>query len=100
LVSVQRAYDLMNIGDDCISAERFEDALLAYRGAAQLVPDIEELPFWQAVTMAEIGRLEEALPIFHHVFETNPVWRTMVQRLPPSGLLRDDPEMMGRILAA
>jgi hypothetical protein len=44
--------------------------------------------------------VEEALPIFRRVFLANPNWKVIVQRLPASGMLRDDPEMMQRILAA
>jgi hypothetical protein len=65
-----------------------------------MAPEIEELPFWQAVTLADLGRLDEALPIFQGVFARNPDWATLVSRLPQAGLLRDDPEMMRRILAS
>jgi hypothetical protein len=63
-------------------------------------PEIDEFPFWHAVTLADLGRVEEALPIFQKVFLANPNWKVIVQRLPASGMLRDDPEMMQRILAA
>ena len=98
LVALHRAYDHMNRGDDLLGVGRTEDALAEYRAAAQLAPQIEELPFWQAVTLADLGREDEALPIFRQVFATNADWATLVQRLPAAGLLREDPEMMGRIL--
>jgi uncharacterized Ntn-hydrolase superfamily protein len=98
LVNVHRAYELMNLGDERLGSGRVEEALAAYKGAARLAPDIDELPFWEAVTLAEINRLEEALPVFSKVFASNPDWAVLVQRLPAAGLLRDDPEMMRRIL--
>jgi hypothetical protein len=63
-----------------------------------MAPHIEELPFWHAVTLADLGRVDEALPIFRHVFAVNADWAALVQRLPAAGLLRDDHEMMDRIL--
>lgn len=98
LLTLHRAYDHMNRGDDLLGAGRVEQALEAYQTAATMAPHISELPFWQAVTLADLGRVEEALPIFRQVFHENPDWRTLVQRLPEAGLLRDDPDMMERIV--
>ena len=67
--------------------------------AAALAAHIDEIPFWQAVTLADIGKLDEALPIFKQVFKGNPHWADLVERLPASELLRDDAEMMQRILS-
>jgi uncharacterized Ntn-hydrolase superfamily protein len=98
LVQVHRAYELMNTGDGHLADGRVEDALEAYKGAARLAPNMDELPFWEAVTMADIGRIDEALPLFRLVFAMNPDWAVLVQRLPASGLLKDDPDLMRRIL--
>ena len=97
LVQLHRAYAFMNEGDERLGAGQVEEALEAYRTAAALAPHIEELPFWHAVTLADLGRLEEAIPIFRRVFEANPAWATLLERLPAAGLLREDPEMMRRI---
>jgi uncharacterized Ntn-hydrolase superfamily protein len=98
LVTLHRAYEHMNRGDDLLGSGRVQDALEEYRIAAQMAPQIEELPFWHAVTLADLGRVDEALPIFRQVFAVNADWATLVQRLPAAGLLRDDAEMMRRIL--
>ncbi len=99
LLTLHRAYEHMNHGDALLGSGEVEQALEAYRTAAAMAPQVKELPFWQAVTLADLGRLEEALPIFREVFSENTDWCTLIQRLPESGLLRDDPEMMERILA-
>ena len=99
LVHVHRAYQHMNRGDDRLGEGETEKALEEYRAAALMVPEIEELPFWQAVTLADLGRMGEALPIFEQVFRVNPAWADLLERLPPVGLLKDDPEMMQQILA-
>jgi uncharacterized Ntn-hydrolase superfamily protein len=98
LVTLHRAYEHMNRGDDLLGADRVADALVEYRTAAQMAPEIEELPFWHAVTLADLGRVDEALPIFRQVFAVNADWATLVQRLPAAGLLRNDPDMMDRIV--
>ena len=99
LVNVQRAYQRMNRGDELLGARKVEEALREYRAAAEMVPELDELPFWHAVTLADLGRVDEALPIFRDVFARNADWATLVARLPQAGLLRDDPEMMRHILA-
>ncbi len=93
------AYEYMNLGDERLGAGQVDEAFQAYQTAARMAPHIDELPFWQAVTLADTGRLEESLPIFKQVFASNPNWAVLVQRLPTCGLLRDDPEMMRRILS-
>jgi len=99
LVGLHRAYQRMNRGDELLGAGRTEDALQEYRAAAEMVPEIEELPFWHAVTLADLGRVEEALPIFREVFAKNADWAKLLKRLPQVGMLRDDPQMMERIMA-
>ncbi|MBC7262529.1 MAG: Zn-dependent protease, partial [Chloroflexi bacterium] len=65
---------------------------------AQMAPHIAELPFWHAVTLADLGRLDEALPIFREVFARDPNLVLLLQRLPASGLLRADAQTIARIL--
>ncbi|MCK4314240.1 MAG: Zn-dependent protease, partial [Anaerolineae bacterium] len=99
LVGLHRAYQHMNRGDELLGAGEVEAALHEYRTAAGMAPEIEELPFWHAVTLADLDRVDEALPIFRDVFARNADWATLLPRLPKAGLLRDDTEMMRRILA-
>lgn len=100
LLTLQRAYDLMNEGDEHLGKGEMADALREYAAAAELAPHIAEIPFWHAVALADRGHMEEALPIFQEVFSRNPNLALLAQRLPDAGLLRDDPEMMEQIVAA
>jgi uncharacterized Ntn-hydrolase superfamily protein len=100
LVVLQRAYEHMNRGDDFLGQGCVQEALQEYRTAAGMAPQIPELPFWQAVTLADLGRTDEALPIFRDVFRRDPNLSILVQRLPSAGLLREDRQMMERILSA
>ena len=99
LLDIQDAYDLMNAGDDHLSKNKNEAARNRYEQASKLAPDIDELPFWQAVTLADTGKVDEALPIFEQIFKKNGNWALPVQRLPASGLLTNDPQVMHKILS-
>jgi uncharacterized Ntn-hydrolase superfamily protein len=100
LLTVARAYRLMNEGDEHMTNGDVDQASAAYSGAAKLIPDNHETIFWHAVTLASGGREEEAMPLFAEAFERWPLWRDLVQRLPASGLLPDDPDLIRRIVAA
>jgi uncharacterized Ntn-hydrolase superfamily protein len=99
LIQVHKAYDQMNEGDRLISEGKTEEAFEAYNAAALMAPDMDELPFWQATTMADLGKLDQALPIFKKVFAKNHNWALLLQRLPKAGLFSSDPELMKKILA-
>jgi len=98
LVQIHRAYELMNLGDEYLGKEETEKALEAYAGAAKLAPEMGEIPFWHAVTLADMGRLEEALPIFKELFTVNPNWARLLQRLPAAGMIHADQQTIQRIL--
>jgi uncharacterized Ntn-hydrolase superfamily protein len=98
LMRLQRAYTHASQGDDLAAAGKLQEALAEYAEAARLAPEVLELPYWQAVTLAGSGHLEEALPIFRRVFEAEPRWAELTPRLPAAGLLSDDRDLMRRIL--
>jgi uncharacterized Ntn-hydrolase superfamily protein len=100
LLTLHRAYEAMNLGDEAFASGEVEVALAHYTRGAELAPEIAELPFWKAVTLVMAGREKEALPLFAEVFAREERWRRLVPRLPGSGLLPDDPEVLKRILAA
>jgi uncharacterized Ntn-hydrolase superfamily protein len=98
LVTVARAYNYMNQGDEFMTRGEVERAVEAYGAAEALTPDNHEMVFWHAATLAGVGRLDEALPLFKRAFEMWPQWRTLVPRLPASGLLPDDAQLIERIV--
>jgi uncharacterized Ntn-hydrolase superfamily protein len=99
LVRLQRAYLHMNAGDQAMERDDFAEASRQYAAARALAPEIVEIPFWHAVTLAASGQVEEALPIFRDVFARAPVWADLVPRLVPPGLLPDDRQLLERIAA-
>jgi uncharacterized Ntn-hydrolase superfamily protein len=98
LVNLHRAYQRENKGDEYLGEGNLDDALREYTAAAALAPDNLELLFWQAVSLINVGRESEALPLFKKVFEADHNWAVLVPRLPGSGLLKVDEDTLERIL--
>jgi uncharacterized Ntn-hydrolase superfamily protein len=99
LLRLQRAYGHANRGDELMTEKKVDEALVEYAAASKLAPEIVELPFWHAVTLASIGREAEAAPIFRAVFAKEPLWLEMLDRLPAAGLFPNDPALLARIRA-
>lgn len=101
LVNLSRAYAHMNAGDDAMTRNDIPGALREYARAAEMSPDSltnGEMPFWHAVTLVGINRVEEALPLFRRAFAQDPNWRELVKRLPAAGQLPADPALIRRIV--
>lgn len=98
LVQLRRAYQLMDKSDELMTSGDFEAASRAAAEGMGLAPDVVELRFWAALGMFQAGREDEALSLFRQVFEKEPIWAKLVPRLVQSGLLRDDPEAVKRII--
>lgn len=99
LLTLARAYNLMNEGDALMTRNEIDAAVEAYSAAEAIVPDSHEMIFWHAATLAGAGRVDESLPLFEKAFAMWPKWRELVTRLPASGLLPNDPELMAKILS-
>ena len=99
LVTLARAYTLMNEGDLAVEKKDDAGALKAYSAAQALVPGNAEMTYWTAVSLVGMGRVDEALPLFRKVFAVDRSWAEMTPRLPKAGLLPDDPALIARIVA-
>lgn len=108
LVALQRAYNHMNAGDLATEKGDKEGALREYSAAekiASTTPDVpasrlNEMRYWHAVALVNMGRVPEALPIFKQVFTADKNWAIMTPRLPKVGQLPDDPKVLAQIMAA
>ncbi len=98
LLRIHRAYEHMNAGDDALEVGDLERALAEYGMAAEKYPENPEVKFWFAVSLANEGQLDRALPIFEEVFDADPNWRTLAARLPGNQLLNVSNEELSRIL--
>ena len=62
-------------------------AMRRYSLASKIAPEIEELKFWQAVSLLNQGEIEEAKPLFREVFRVRKEWKRVLIQLPKCGLL-------------
>jgi uncharacterized Ntn-hydrolase superfamily protein len=87
LLGLQRAYDLVDKAALLLSEGKTEESSKAYSIAAKLAPEVEELQFWQSVSLVQASRLEEARKIFSKVSEKNPDWIQVALNLQKVGRL-------------
>jgi len=100
LVTLQRAYDYENLGDEAMAENNLKDAMEAYGEAAKLAPDNLELAFWQGVSLINVGRDDEGVTIIKSVVERDANWKELLRRLPAAGLLSVDEARLEKILSA
>jgi uncharacterized Ntn-hydrolase superfamily protein len=99
LLTLHRAYEKMNRGDEAVALGKLDEALREYGAAQAMVPENDEFVFWTAVTLVGNGRTDEALPLFARAFRMNPAWMLLVPRLPPVGQLPKTEGLVEKILA-
>lgn len=99
LLRVHRAYQHMNAGDEALEAEDIDRALQEYGSAEALLPGNLEPHYWHAISLANLGRLGEALPMFRSIFAQDINWRTLTERLPAAGLLDINEQDLQAILS-
>jgi len=99
LVAMRRAYRHMDDGDLAMEKKDVDRALKSYSAAMQLNPENLEMKYWSAVSMANAGRLDDALPLLKSVFAADPNWRELTPRLRKVDLLKVSEKDLARILA-
>lgn len=100
LVKLQRTYRKLNEGDAWMTEQQTDRAITAYREATALIPDEAtngEAPFWVGITLADAGRIDEAIPYLVRAYNQDPRWATLISRLPSAGLLPDNPDLIARL---
>ncbi|MFP4548997.1 MAG: DUF1028 domain-containing protein [Fidelibacterota bacterium] len=98
LIRINRAYNHANKGDFYMEEGKIEEALREYEAAARYYPENPELPYWTAITLAGNGEVDKAIGIFKNVFQRNPNLQKMTPRLVKAGLLKDDEELLKKIM--
>ncbi len=99
LITIAKAYNHMNQGDEFLTVDNVQGALQEYSLAMEIYPGNPEMMFWPAVTMAASGKIDESLPLFKKVFEQDMRWAELLQRLPNAGQFPDDKKLMKKILS-
>jgi uncharacterized Ntn-hydrolase superfamily protein len=99
LLRISRAYRHAQKGDEYMEQNEMKMALQEYTAAAKFYPENPELPFWTAVTLAQTGELQKALPIFNDVFGRNKNLRELIPRIVRAGFLTNEQKVLQQILA-
>lgn len=97
VLKVQRAYEHMNNGDLAIEHQDEQAALREYNTAMQMFPDNLEMKYWTAVSLVNIGKIEQALLIFQEIFAKDKNYIELTKRIVPNGLLKADDLLLKRI---
>ena len=87
LLDIHTAYDFMNQGDVAMEKGETDLAVKLYTTAQQLYPDNKEFVYWSAISLANIGKLEEAKKLLTPIFKEGKNWITLTYNLLPTGLL-------------
>lgn len=91
LVRLNRAQIINQEGHELLKKEQREAALALWAEARQMAPELEEIPFWQAVTLADKpADVTTAASILQPTLADDPLreqWLDLVRRLQICGLL-------------
>ncbi len=93
LVGLARVYHKLNEGDEWVTKNDIPKAMEAYSAALEMLPDEAtngEAAFWTGVTLASIGRSDEAVDYLRRSYRQDVRWGEVIGRLPAAGLLPDD----------
>jgi len=78
----------MNAGDVAIENGNEDLALQEYGLAEEMFPTNLEMKYWHAVSLVNIGKIDQALPIFRGIFLEDQNWQLLTPRLISPGLLK------------
>lgn len=101
LVAMARLYQRMNEGDELVTKNDIAGAVASYGAATSALPDSAtngEAVFWTGISLASVGRVDEALPYLRRAYARDRRWAELVTRLPHSGLLPDDKQLVARLV--
>ncbi len=98
LLKIHRAYQHMNAGDLAIEKGDEQTALREYRMAENMLPERLEVKYWHAVSLVNIGQIEQALPMFQEIFRKDENWKVLTPRLIKPGILIVEHNELEKIL--
>ena len=87
LLSLRRAYEYMDLADQAMERGETGKAMDCYARAEELWKDNPEMKYWHGVTLADLGRTDEAKALLRPIFRENPDWIELTRRLPEAGLV-------------
>lgn len=98
LLKLHRAYEHMNNGDLAVEKNDMAKAMQEYSAAMEMFPENLEMKYWTAVTLANNGKFNDALPLFKEIFSKDNNWKILTPRLITNGLLKVSDAQLKEIL--
>src|SRR5208282_940129 len=82
LMGIRRAYLCRQTAEVAFTRGDIEAGNREYRRAEELMGDNPEMQFWHAVALVNVGRVDDALPLFKSVFARDRRWLELAENLP------------------
>jgi uncharacterized Ntn-hydrolase superfamily protein len=98
LVKVYRAYEHMNQGDYFVEKGKMQEAMNEYNAAMEMFPQNLEMQYWTAITLANDGKIDQAVKMLQNIYKQDANWRELTKRLPKVGLLEVEEKEMKKLL--
>ena len=98
VLKVYRAYEHMNNGDLAIEHGDEQKAIKEYGAAQKMFPDNIEMQYWHAVSLVNIGKVDEALPMFKSIFAQDENWVELTRRIVLNEMLIADEQTLDKIV--
>ncbi len=98
LVKVYRAYEHMNQGDYFVEKGKMQEAMNEYNAAMEMFPENLEMQYWTAITLANDGKIDQAVKMLQKIYMQDANWRELTKRLPKVGLLEVEDQELKKLL--
>jgi Tetratricopeptide repeat len=99
LSELRRAYDRVERAEQMAMRGDPAGAVDEYTKAQELAPENLEIRFWLGLALAGSGRVDEGRALIQSCIAEYDGWAELLRRLPASGLIPDDPALMGALLS-
>jgi uncharacterized Ntn-hydrolase superfamily protein len=98
LVAYQEAYRMNGQAESALMSGDVAGAEAAHARAMALAPDDVQLAFWSGLTLAGLGRFDEAKILIGRAVAANPRYAAFLRRLPQAGVFPADDRLLATLL--
>jgi uncharacterized Ntn-hydrolase superfamily protein len=99
LIAIHEAFRHADQGDKFVAERKLSAALKEYETAARLAPQIEELKFWEAVSLLAAGKRQVARRLLKEVFDINNDWKQVLENVVRTRLYEIDKRTLAEVLS-